>query len=254
MRALRIAWRLAALIVHAAVGVAIQLVVQPFVGAHKRDGFARGWSRICLALCDVRLEVRDAAGAPYDPGLLTGVLLLANHVSWLDIVVMNAMRPSHFVAKSEIRAWPVIGMLARRSGTIFIERGRRHAVHDVIQQMVAKLRAGEVCSVFPEGTTSDGSAVLPFHANLIESALEAPAPIVPLTLRYLDRGRPSVRAAYVGDASLFDSVVNVLGAPGMCVQVVVSQALMPPHAGTRHVLAGVARERIESALKAADDR
>lgn len=241
---LRIGWRLAALILHAVLGMLIQLFFYPALGRATRDRFARRWSRICLALCAVRIEVCDAAGTPTDLSALSGVLLLANHVSWLDIVVMNATRPSHFVAKSEIRRWPVIGMLARRNGSIFIERGRRHAVHDVIRQMVEQLRAGEVCSVFPEGTTSDGSAVLPFHANLIESAIEAPAPIVPLTLRYLEHGRPSTRAAYVGDNSLFDSVVNVLSAPGLSVRVIVGEALVPPHAGTRHVLAGLVREQM----------
>jgi len=249
MSGLRIGWRLAALIVHAVLGMLIQLVFYPMLGAAMRDRFARRWSRLCLAVCAVRIEVCDGAGQPADLSALSGALLLANHVSWLDIVVMNATRPSHFVAKSEIRRWPVIGMLARRNGTIFIERGRRHAVHDVIRIMVEKLRAGEVCSVFPEGTTSDGSAVLPFHANLIESAIEAPAPIVPLTLRYLDHGRPSVRAAYVGDTSLFDSVVKVLSAPGLSVRVIVGEALVPPHAGTRHVLGALVRDQMARCIE-----
>jgi 1-acyl-sn-glycerol-3-phosphate acyltransferase len=247
---LRIGWRLAALVLHAMLGVFIQWCAYPFLGEAMRDRYARRWSRICLGLCAVHLEVVDGAGRPADLAGLSGVLLLANHVSWLDIVVMNANRPSHFVAKTEIRRWPVIGMLARRNGTIFIERGRRHAVHDVIRLMVDELRAGKVCSVFPEGTTSDGTAVLPFHANLIESAIEAPAPIVPLTLRYLDHGRPSTRAAYVGEDSLFDSVVKVLSGPGLSVRVIVGEALLPPHAGTRHVLAGQVRDQMVGVIDA----
>lgn len=250
MRRARIVWRCAALIVHGLIGVAIQFVVFPFATQTRRDALTRGWSRICLACCGVRYEVHATGGA-FDTARLSGSLLLANHVSWLDIVVMNAVRPAHFVAKSEIRDWPLLGMLARRTGTIFIERGRRHAVHGAIGKMVAKLRAGEVCAVFPEGTTSDGSALLPFHANLIEAALEAPAPVVPITIRYLDDGRPSRRAAYFGDDRLIDSIVRVLGAAGLCARIDVGEALVPPHAGTRHLLAEHARERIGRPLAGA---
>lgn len=251
MRRFRIGWRCAALVILVLAGAATQFSLFPFVGRRGRDTLTRVWSRACLAACGVGLHTRGVGGGRFDPHVLNGALILANHVSWLDILVINALRPAHFVAKSEVRRWPLVGLLARRNGTIFIERGRRHAVHDVIRRMVDKLRAGEVCAVFPEGTTSDGSALLPFHANLIEAALEAPAAVVPLAVRYLDHGRPSVRAAYVGETSLVESVLAVLGAPGLHARLDVAAAMSPPHAGTRHDLAARARQRMSALLEQA---
>ena len=237
MRALRIGWRCARLGVHLLLGVSIVLTVFRWLSAATRAQLIRWWSRDCLAICGVGFDVRDLGGANWDGKGLGGCLVVANHVSWLDIVVLNAVRPMHFIAKSEIRGWPVLGTLTVSTGTIFIERGRRHAVHDVIRKMVGQMRAGTVCAVFPEGTTSDGRGLLPFHANLIEAALEAQAPVLPLAVRYLDHEQPSVRAAYYGEDTLIGSVARVLGAPGLVVHVRIGAALLPEPGMTRHALA-----------------
>ncbi|NDH31227.1 MAG: 1-acyl-sn-glycerol-3-phosphate acyltransferase, partial [Betaproteobacteria bacterium] len=121
--------------------------------------------------CGLAFEIQAAPDGVIEPQ--PGELVVMNHISFIDILALDALRPVHFIAKSEIRKWPVIGILCDRTGTIFIERGKRHAVHDVLKTMANELRQGEVVSFFPEGTTSDGRQLLPFHANLFEAAVRS---------------------------------------------------------------------------------
>lgn len=240
---IRVGLRGAALVVHALVGMFFAAVVFRFVGAAARSAITRRWSRGVLHISGMRL---DLVGAPR--ASLGGCLMICNHVSWLDIYVLNALQPAHFIAKAEIGSWPIIGLLAKASGTIFIERGRRHAVHDVIEVMVGKLQAGEPCIIFPEGTTSDGSGLLPFHANLLQAAIKAGAPMQPLTLRYLQDGRPTTVPAYIGDDVLAHSVVKVFGSTRLSVRLQVLDPITPQPGETRHHVAHNAREAMAAAL------
>ena len=138
-------------------------------------------------------------------------LLVANHISWLDIFVINSMTPHRFVAKSDIRNWPLIGWLCARTGTIFIARGRLRDVRRIFEDLVASIRGNEHVAFFPEGTTAGQGALLPFHANLFEAALDAKAAILPCALRYLDAGgelHPAVD--FVGDMSFAESLLAIL--------------------------------------------
>jgi 1-acyl-sn-glycerol-3-phosphate acyltransferase len=143
------------------------------------------------------------------------MLLVANHISWLDILVMHAARHCRFVAKAEVRHWPLIGRLASGGGTLYIERESRRDALRVVHHMAERLRAGDILAVFPEGTTSDGTALLPFHANLLQAAISANAPALPLALSFLDTATraPSLAPAYVGDDTLLGSVWRTLTAP-----------------------------------------
>jgi len=147
---------------------------------------------------------------------------VANHISWLDILVMHAARHCRFVSKSELKRWPLIGTLATGAGTLYIERESRRDAMRVVHQMAASLKAGEILAVFPEGTTSDGISLLPFHANLIQAAIATPAPVQPVALQFLDKasGEISLAPCYIGDESLLASVWRTLTTPG--VQAVVS--------------------------------
>lgn len=168
----------------------------------------RRWSRQLLEI----LAVGRAAGktAPV-PGLL-----VCNHVSWLDIYVINALAPTAFVAKDEVRDWPLIGWLCARTETIFLARGSRAAAQRTRETMIKKLRAGDHVGVFPEGTTSGGERVLPFHAALFQSAIDAGVPVIPLALRYLDRdGNPSQAPAYAGDITMWQSLRAIALADGV---------------------------------------
>jgi len=145
------------------------------------------------------------------------MLLVANHISWLDILVLHAARHCRFVSKAGVRHWPLIGTLASGAGTLYIERESRRDAMRVVHHMAESLRAGEVLAVFPEGTTSDGRHLLPFHANLIQAAISADAPVQPVALSFIVRetGQQSFGPCYVGDDTLVGSVWRTLSGPAI---------------------------------------
>jgi 1-acyl-sn-glycerol-3-phosphate acyltransferase len=153
------------------------------------------------------------------------VLLVANHISWLDILVMHAARHCRFVSKSDVKHWPVIGMLATGGGTLYIERESRRDAMRVVHRMADSLRAGDIVAIFPEGTTSDGLSLLPFHANLIQAAVSAGAPAQPVALQFIETatGRPSTTPCYVGDDTLLASMWRTLAGPAITAVVTYGQ-------------------------------
>lgn len=172
------------------------------------DLLVREWTRQMLGILGVTLQVR---GTPPAHGPL---LVVANHISWLDILVMNAARPSHFVSKADVKAWPVIGALVTGAGTLYIERESRRDAMRVVHKMAEHLRGGDILAVFPEGTTGDGQTLLTFHANLIQAAIAAEAPVLPVGLSYVDpvRGQRHDAPLFIGDTTLLQSLWNTLRA------------------------------------------
>jgi len=168
----------------------------------QRHARVRDWSARALALLGVRLQVQGEwpAGGP--------LLVLCNHVSWLDILVLNAAYPCRFVSKADVRHWPLIGRLVEASGTLFIEREKRSDAMRVVHHMAEHLAQGEVLAVFPEGTTGSGAELLPFHANLLQAAVVTDAPVLPVALRYqdADSGQRSDAPVFVGKTSLITSL------------------------------------------------
>jgi 1-acyl-sn-glycerol-3-phosphate acyltransferase len=138
------------------------------------------WAERLLNIMGVRLTVH---GTPPAHG---PVLVVCNHLSWLDIVAIHAARHVRFVSKASVRHWPVIGTLSTGAGTLYIERERRRDAVRVVHHMTEALRAGDIIAVFPEGTTSDGHGLLPFHANLLQAAISSGAPVQPAALRFAD--------------------------------------------------------------------
>ncbi|MEN9588783.1 MAG: hypothetical protein RLZZ481_569 [Pseudomonadota bacterium] len=188
-------------------------VVYLFVSLSVRLWLKKHWSRILLALCGVRLVLRG------DPTLSQPVLWVSNHISWLDIFALNAVRATAFIAKSEIRNWPVLGWLVAGAGTIFIERASRHAVHHVGLSVQAHFARGQVVGLFPEGTTSTGFDLLPFYANLFEPARKAAVQIQPVALLYFQHDARSDVAAFVGEQTLLNSLWQVLSNSGLSIEV-----------------------------------
>jgi 1-acyl-sn-glycerol-3-phosphate acyltransferase len=209
MNSLRAAWRLWRALMHAVSGLATIVFAFPRMSDAEREARVQAWSLRMLALLGVRIEVR---GRPPKNGPL---LLVANHISWLDILVMHAARYCRFVSKADVKAWPLIGRLATGGGTIYIERESRRDAVRVVHHMAESLKRGEVVAVFPEGTTSDGITLLPFHANLIQAAISAGAPIQPVALSFLEEKTRAVSLSpsYVGDATLLGSVWRTVGGP-----------------------------------------
>lgn len=198
------AWRVAA---HMLYGLAQILLVFPRLSTPNRDLRVQVWASDMLVLLGVELMVVGT------PPVVGPVLLVANHVSWLDIIVLHAAHHCRFVSKADVRRWPVVGALATGAGTLYIERNSRRDAMRVVHHMAQALTNGDILAVFPEGTTSSGDALLPFHGNLIQAAIATHAPVQPVALRFIDgrSGAPCKAVSYVGDESLVDSIWRTIG-------------------------------------------
>lgn len=167
-----------------------------------------------LHLLNIRLRVHGPAPPPGP------VLMVANHVSWLDIFVLMSLYPSGFIAKQSIRCWPVIGPLAERVGTVFIDRHSRKDAGMVAASIAQALKRGQKVTFFPEARTSDGTNVLPFKAALFQAAVDTATPVQALALRYETRsGTRCTDAAWVGDTPLLTALWRIARQPQLVVQV-----------------------------------
>jgi 1-acyl-sn-glycerol-3-phosphate acyltransferase len=223
MTALRAAWRMSRALGHAIAGWCTITFVFPRLSQSEREDRVQAWARGMLDVLGIGLRV---TGTPPSKG---PVLLVANHISWLDILVMHAARYCRFVSKADVKHWPLIGSLATGGGTLYIERESRRDAMRVVHHMADALRAGDVLAVFPEGTTGDGRELLPFHANLIQAAVSAQVPAQPVALSFLDAatGEPSFAASYVGDETLVGSLWRTMSAPGLVALVAFGDAQQP---------------------------
>lgn len=244
---LRRLYRLFLMLLLAVFGIATELLVFPLISPQRRRAIIRQWSRALLAACGLRLSVHEE-GATSLAELAPGRMLIANHISWLDIFAINAVATSAFVAKAELRRWPVAGWLAALAGTVFIERARRHAVHQAIEQLRRRIRERFPVAVFPEATTSAGLTLLPFYGNLLEAAIAEDAEIIPLALRYRNgEGALAAEAAYIGDTTFVESLWMVLGAQGLVAEVHVLRAVATS-GRNRHELARELRSLVGASL------
>ena len=186
----------------------------PKLNDEQQARYVEVWARGMLAI--IGIEVRVKGHPAQGP-----VLMAANHISWLDILVMHAACHCRFVAKSEIRSWPLLGVLTTGGGSLYIERDSRNDAMRVVHQMADALRQGQVLAVFPEGVTGDGITVLPFHANLLQAAISAEAPIQPIALQFIDAHTHDISLApcYRNDDTLISSLWRTLCAPPLLAQV-----------------------------------
>jgi 1-acyl-sn-glycerol-3-phosphate acyltransferase len=194
---------------HVLHGVAQIVLLFPRISEAQRNRRVQIWSRTLLKRLGVELTV---VGQPPRSGPM---LLVSNHISWLDIAALHATCHCRFVAKADVRRWPLIGTLATGGGSLYVERESRRDAMRVVHHMTEALRNGDILAVFPEGTTGDGTSVLPFHANLIQAAIAADAPVQPVVLQYVDdhSGKRSHAVSYMGDQSLVSSIWRTLCAP-----------------------------------------
>ena len=247
MRALRAVWRLAWASLHLGHGIAVMALRFPFLDEAGRARRIQWWSATLLRRLGLHWQ---CAGTPR-PG---ATLLVANHISWLDIAAIHAACPqARFVSKADVKRWPLVGWLVAGAGTLFIERERKRDAVRVVHQMAEALRAGQTVAVFPEGTTSEGHGTLPFHANLLQAAIAAEAPVQPVVLRFSDSLHAvSPSAMFVGETTLLQSVWAIACADGLRVQVTLLPAVASAHAD-RRVLAERLREEIGAALLGSAD-
>lgn len=233
-------WRAIRLLTHLAYGALLALPY-PHWPLAKRQQVLQRWSAALLARLHVRLHL-DTASTP------ASRFWVANHVSWLDVFILNAVQPACFVAKSEVRHWPLLGWLSQRTGTLFIARELRRDTARVNREIIQKLEQGETVALFPEGTTSAGHSVGHFHASLLQSALDSGRAVTPVLLHHQDAaGKPCAVAAFIGDMSFVQSLWQIL----RCPELHVSVRVLPPidHADdNRRLLAQAAQHAIQHAL------
>ncbi|MGD1218936.1 lysophospholipid acyltransferase family protein [Streptomyces krungchingensis] len=190
-----------------------------------RDRMIRRWCRAVVRASGVRTRI---TGTAVPTG---GLLLVANHISWLDIPLLAAVRPARMLAKTEVRAWPVAGALAARGGTLFIERDRLRALPGTVTRIAEALHAGAAVVAFPEGSTWCGRAQGRFRRAVFQAALDSGAPVQPVRVHYRSSGgAESTAAAFVGDDSLLASLWRVATTRGLVAEVEVR----PPIASRNH--------------------
>lgn len=247
LRPLRYVWRVPLLLGHIVLGILLALIItwnRMAVMKNGREPFShrliRWWSRLLLRIFGMR-SVRIGEPLP------DAVLFVANHTSWIDIVMLHSQRAACFVAKSEIAAWPLVGWMAACAGTIFHRRGSNHSLSAVMQVMVERLRAGRSVAVFPEGGTGYDGVLKIFHARIFQAGLDAPVPVQPVALRFARNGERVIDAGFRVKESFVHNIVRLLGSAPMDAEVHFL-AVVAAAPDARRRMAEQSRERIASAL------
>jgi len=229
---------------HVFQGIGTTAFVFPMVALQRRRELIKRWSVKLLRIMNIESRVR---GMP--PSAWAGnVLVVANHISWLDIFVLNTIEPGRFIAKYELAAWPLVGHLIAGCGTLFLDRSSRRDAHRINEQARAVLAAGDTIAIFPEGTTTDGTMLLPFHGSLLQPVVDALGNVQPVAIRYANLdGTFNDTPAYVGDTTFMASFWRVLGERRLVVEVTLPPAI--PAAGRhRRQLSEQAERAIRAAL------
>ncbi len=192
---------------HLIQGVLTTALILPRLSETKRKQCIQRWSAKALSILRIRVVPLGQV-----PNALTNkTLFIANHISWIDIWAIKQVHPVNFVAKSEVRDWPVIGWLAEKTDTLFIERARRHDTGRTASGMEQGLRELKCLCLFPEGTTTNGTELKPFKTGLLQAAINAEAMLQPVAIRYPNPdGTPNTAIAYDGDITMPQSLRTVL--------------------------------------------
>jgi len=224
-------------------GCFILLLVFPWLKTEQRHQSIRKWCKQLLDIFKMRLSVIGAERLED-----TYYLMAANHISWIDIHVINAFKPHYFVAKSEVASWPIFGWMAKQLGTLFIERGKSNSIRNMVQEIAEQLNQKALC-IFPEGTSTDGKQVAPFKSNLFEAAITAEAPVYSLAIQYFDlkTGKKTTAPAFIGDMGLLDSIWNLISSPPICAVLSISAKL--PALKERKALAELSQSLIAGQLR-----
>ena len=241
MKTLLLTWRLAKVGLHLLSGLMQCALLFPLLPLARRNRLVQRWSRQLVGVFGLTLSVTGSVHA--------GGAVVANHVSWIDVFVLNAVAPCRFVAKSEVRNWPAIGWLSARAGTLYIARHRRTDLVKANATIAGHLAAGERLAIFPEGTSARQGSVLPFHANLFQGIVQAQVATLPVAIAYLGTdGTLSDAADYIGDMSLWDSIVSLLSNGPLIASVTFCQPIEGGRLDRRALAAG-SHASVVAALK-----
>ena len=236
--------RVVALFGHASFLVAVR-----FPGWQKSQRLAaiQRWARQVLAVLEIEVLSQSPSGRQTPEGFAG--LVVCNHLSWLDILVLQSLIPGSFVAKTEVRRWPVVGYLAQSCSTIFVNRSSPRSAHSMVEDTAAAIAQGYAVVVFPEGTSSDGSRLGTFHANIFESAIRARCEVQLLTLKYLDRstGEVAPAAHFIDDMTLLASIQSVMAQSTIRAQVQIGDCISA-QGHSRKSLVQLSHEKIRAQL------
>ncbi len=219
----------------------------PRASREQKLAHIQAWSTHVLEAIGVRLNVTPSSA---QIGSNNIQLWVANHVSWLDVLVIQALQPCVFVAKSEVRHWPLVGHMAQACGVVFVDRSSSSSARKMVDDVASALHHGYCVAGFPEGTSSEGHDVSLFHANLFEAAIDRGVEVVPLALRYTDArtGLLCMQAAFVGDLGFMQSLHQVIRTSHLTVGVNIGSTLSP-QGHSRRTLAHLSHRSVSSQLQ-----
>ena len=231
--------RLVLFVLYVLLGLFLTMVLFRFFSWTTRQHLIRMWSRCLLMILGVRLSVDNPPARLPMRGMLVG-----NHSSWIDIFVANAVQPVRFIAKSEVRDWPVIGILVSSVGTLYVERGNRHAITSTNREISVAAKNGDLVGLYPEGTTTNGTYILPFKSNLFQPAIDNEMHLYPLGVTYTQNGQYTAHAAYEGDTSLMSSLWQIASSGGVTAHARYGAVIPAAQFSARHELAKAAQNAV----------
>lgn len=240
MTALCFAFRLSCIGLCLIYGAAEMFFLFPFYTPRRKLRAIQIWSHRVLASCGMTLHTYGTL-----PAENRGQMLVCNHISWLDIMAVNAAHPGRFVAKDDVAKWPVVGYLATQARTVYVARnkGAGGGNSEKLRNVTQALKDGDTVTLFPEGTSSEGRTILPFKTGFFPAAAEAQVSLVPVLCRYPnpDGSSPNPHTAYYGDISLWQSICMVIRQPRSTAEL---HFLPPVAAGERQQTAALIREQL----------
>ncbi|HEY1070919.1 MAG TPA: lysophospholipid acyltransferase family protein [Thermomonas sp.] len=245
MRAFRYLYRVPLLAWHILLHLPLTLLLIAIGnGGPLSHGIVRWWAGGLLRVFGMRVR---REGTPL-PG---GTMFVANHVSWIDIMALHSQHMMGFIAKSEIRRWPVVGWVTTHAETIFLQRGNGDSLGQVMAEMAQRLRAGRAVAAFPEGGTRDGRELGAFHARIFTAAVDAGAPVQPVALCYGRQCEAQAIVAFAPREHFVGNFIRLLGEPSRPVRVCFMPPILPGECDGRRAIAQAARARVAQAMAAA---
>lgn len=210
-------YRISRILIHTTTGLTIAALVLPFIQKKTKLSLIKWWCGGLLRAFNIKVVTFGDLPAPS----LKGVMFVANHISWSDIHALNSLIPLRFIAKSDIKNWPIFGYLVQKADTLFIDRNKRQEAGRIVDITVDSLKSGDNLCFFPEGTTTDGAGtsgtglegtrVLPFKSSVLQAAIDANTQVWPIAIKYVNAdGSINTAMAYAGETSLIESMHQVL--------------------------------------------
>ncbi|MGW6936170.1 lysophospholipid acyltransferase family protein [Lentzea sp. NPDC054927] len=219
----------------------VWIAVALLLPARQRESAIRLWFHAVLRAFGVRLRVHGARRFQEIPK--RGVLVVSNHVSWLDELAIDSVQPIRLVAKKDIKSWPVLGRIITAAGTVYLDREKLRELPQAVNELATSLRNGSAVGIHAEGTTWCGLASGHYKPALFQAALDAGVPVRPIVLRYRIGDHLTTQPAFIGSDTLVDSIRRVLKTKDLVVEVHVLDEIAPGRASTRRELAKLAEEQ-----------